>query len=181
MVNVAFIGLGNMGCPMALNLVKAGYRLAVFDVSPTPLTVLRDAGASVMKSAGEAVRDADVVISMLPTSAHVKALYLGEYHLLSEVKPDALIIDCSTIAPQVAREIASTAAVRGNAMIDAPVSGGTAGAAAGILTFIVGGDVSAVDKARPLLEKMGKSVLRAGGMDRGKLPKSVTTCFREFR
>ena len=156
---------------MALNLLRAAYRLAVFDVSPAPLTVLREAGASVMESAADAVRDADVVISMLPTSGHVKDLYLGEYHLLSEVKPNALIIDCSTIAPQVAQEVARAAAVRGNIMIDAPVSGGTAAAAAGTLTFIVGGDVGAVDKARPLLKKMGNSVLRAGSNGSGQIAK----------
>jgi 3-hydroxyisobutyrate dehydrogenase len=170
-MNVAFIGLGNMGRPMALNLVKAGYRLTVFDVSPAPLAVLREAGAAVAASAADAVRGAEVVISMLPTSAHVRDLYLGEHQLLSAVSPDALLIDCSTIAPQTSRETADAAAARGNAMIDAPVSGGTAGATAGTLTFIVGGAAAAVERARPLLDKMGKNVFHAGGSGSGQLAK----------
>jgi len=170
-MNVAFLGLGNMGRPMALNLVKAGFPLAVFDISPEPLAQLREAGAAVAASAGAAVRDAEVVISMLPTSAHVRDLYLGEHHLLGEVRPDALLIECSTIAPQTARETAAAAAARGNAMIDAPVSGGTAGAAAGTLTFIVGGDAAAVERARPILGKMGKNIFHAGPSGAGQIAK----------
>jgi len=170
-MNIAFIGLGNMGAPMALNLVKAGYRLRVFDLVPTAIETLREAGAESAKSAAEAVAGADVVISMLPASAHVRTLYLGEGKLLDAVKPGALLIDSSTIAPDVSREVAAAASKRGFAMIDAPVSGGTAGAAAGTLTFIVGGESAALERARPLLEKMGRNIFHAGASGAGQIAK----------
>ena len=170
-MKVAFIGLGNMGAPMALNLLKAGYPLSVFDLVPSALKTLADAGAVAAGSAAEAVRDADVVISMLPASAHVHKLYLGEGGLLVAARPGALLIDSSTIAPRTAREVAEAAAARGFAMIDAPVSGGTAGAAAGTLTFIVGGDAAALERARPLLEKMGRNIFHAGASGAGQIAK----------
>ena len=170
-MKVAFIGLGNMGAPMALNLLKAGYPLSVFDLAPSALKALADAGAVAAASAAEAVRDADVVVSMLPASAHVHKLYLGEGGLLVAARPGALLIDSSTIAPRTAREVAEAAAARGFAMIDAPVSGGTAGAAAGTLTFIVGGDAAALERARPLLEKMGRNIFHAGASGAGQIAK----------
>ena len=170
-MKVAFIGLGNMGAPMALNLLKAGYPLSVFDLVPSALKALADAGAVAAATAAEAVRDADVVVSMLPASAHVHKLYLGEGGLLAAAKPGALLIDSSTIAPRTAREVAETATARGFAMIDAPVSGGTAGAAAGTLTFIVGGDAAALERACPLLEKMGRNIFHAGASGAGQIAK----------
>jgi len=170
-MKVAFIGLGNMGAPMALNLLKAGYPLSVFDLVPSALKTLADAGAVTAVSAAEAVRDADVVVSMLPASAHVHKLYLGEGGLLAAAKPGALLIDSSTIAPRTAREVAEAATAKGFAMIDAPVSGGTAGAAAGTLTFIVGGDAAALERARPLLEKMGRNIFHAGASGAGQIAK----------
>ncbi|KOQ39116.1 NAD(P)-binding domain-containing protein, partial [Achromobacter xylosoxidans] len=154
MSSIAFIGLGNMGAPMALNLVKAGHSLTVFDLVPAAVKVLTDAGAKSAASAAEAVNGAEVVISMLPASKHVEGLYLDQ-DLLGKIPSSALVIECSTIAPDSARKVAQAAEVRGIAMIDAPVSGGTGGAAAGTLTFIVGGQAAALERARPVLEKMG--------------------------
>ena len=159
MSSIAFIGLGNMGSPMALNLVKAGHSLTVFDLVPAAVKVLTDAGAKSAASAAEAVKGAEVVISMLPASKHVEGLYLDQ-DLLGKIPASALVIECSTIAPDSARKVAQAAEVRGIAMIDAPVSGGTGGAAAGTLTFIVGGQPAALERARPVLEKMGKTVER---------------------
>ncbi len=170
-MKIAFIGLGNMGAPMALNLLKAGYPLSVFDLVPSALKTLADAGAVAAVSAAAAVRDADVVVSMLPASAHVRKLYLGDGGVLDAAKPGALLIDSSTIAPQAAREVAEEALAKGFAMIDAPVSGGTAGAAAGTLTFIVGGPAAALERARPLLERMGRNIFHAGASGAGQIAK----------
>ncbi|VFR22846.1 3-hydroxyisobutyrate dehydrogenase [plant metagenome] len=170
MKQIAFIGLGNMGAPMALNLLKAGHALKVFDLSEKALKQAAEAGASVASSARDAVTGADCVITMLPASAHVEKLYLGD-DLLADVRADALVIDCSTIAPESARRVASAAQARGIAMIDAPVSGGTGGAAAGTLTFIVGGAAESLERARPLLEKMGKNIFHAGDAGAGQVAK----------
>jgi len=170
-MKIAFIGLGNMGAPMALNLLKAGYPLSVFDLVPSALKTLADAGAVAAVSAAAAARDADVVVSMLPASAHVRKLYLGDGGVLDAAKPGALLIDSSTIAPQAAREVAEEALAKGFAMIDAPVSGGTAGAAAGTLTFIVGGPAAALERARPLLERMGRNIFHAGASGAGQIAK----------
>lgn len=149
MSRIAFIGLGNMGGPMAGNLLKAGHALRVFDLVPTAAEAAVAAGATAAASAAEAVADAEVVVSMLPASRHVESLYLGDGGLLAQIPAGALVIDCSTIAPASAKKVAEAAAARGLAMIDAPVSGGTAGAAAGTLTFIVGGSDDALARARP--------------------------------
>ncbi|MDB5988550.1 MAG: 3-hydroxyisobutyrate dehydrogenase [Nevskia sp.] len=170
-MKLAFIGLGNMGGPMALNLLKAGYALSVFDLMPASVKILTDAGASAAASAALAVRDADVVVSMLPASAHVRGLYLGDGGVLAQVRPHTLLIDCSTIAPGAAKEVAAAAQAKGLPMIDAPVSGGTAGAAAGTLTFIVGGAADALERARPLLQKMGKNIFHAGASGAGQIAK----------
>ncbi|VFR48365.1 3-hydroxyisobutyrate dehydrogenase [plant metagenome] len=170
MKQIAFIGLGNMGAPMALNLLKAGHALKVFDLSEKALKQAAEAGASVASSAQDAVTGADCVITMLPASAHVEKLYLGD-DLLAGVRADALVIDCSTIAPESARRVAAAAQARGIAMIDAPVSGGTGGAAAGTLTFIVGGAAESLERARPLLEKMGKNIFHAGDAGAGQVAK----------
>lgn len=170
MTRIAFIGLGNMGAPMAHNLVKAGHELTVYDLSASAVAHLTQAGASAAADAASAVANAEVVITMLPASLHVERLYL-EDDLLGRVAPSALVIDCSTISPESARKVAEAAQARGIAMIDAPVSGGTGGAAAGTLTFIMGGDEANVARARPILEKMGKNLFHAGGAGAGQVAK----------
>lgn len=172
MTEIAFIGLGNMGAPMAANLLKAGHKLAVFDLVQDAVAKLANAGARAATSAADAARGAQVVISMLPAGQHVKSLYLGEGGLLAAVSADALLIDCSTIDAATARELAAEAAQRQLQMLDAPVSGGVAGAEAGTLTFIVGGDAAALERARPLLEAMGKKVFHAGEAGAGQVAKA---------
>jgi len=159
-----------MGGPMAANLVKAGHAVHAFDLSAAALASAAAAGATAADSAAAAVADAEVVISMLPASRHVEALYL-DGGLLAAIPDGALVVDCSTIAPASARKVAEAAAARGLAMLDAPVSGGTAGAAAGTLTFIVGGDAAALERARPVLAAMGKNVFHMGGVGAGQVAK----------
>lgn len=171
MSRIAFIGLGNMGGPMAANLLKAGHAVRVFDLAAAALAHAVAAGGVAVASAIEAVTEADVVISMLPASRHVEGLYLGEYGLLPHIPDGVLVIDCSTIAPASAQKVAKAAAERGLPMIDAPVSGGTAGATAGTLTFIVGGDVNALEQARPILEQMGKNIFHVGANGAGQVAK----------
>ncbi|WP_105531042.1 3-hydroxyisobutyrate dehydrogenase [Solimicrobium silvestre] len=171
MSNIAFIGLGNMGAPMAHNLVKAGHTVTVYDLSQAAVARLVEAGAHPASSASAALDNAEIVISMLPASAHVESLYLGENGILAQIPEGTLIIDCSTIAPQVARKVALAAAAKGLSMIDAPVSGGTAGAAAGTLTFIVGGSSAALELARPVLSAMGKNIFHAGDYGAGQTAK----------
>ncbi|AXQ31384.1 3-hydroxyisobutyrate dehydrogenase [Solimonas sp. K1W22B-7] len=171
MTQIAFIGLGNMGGPMAQNLIKAGHALAVYDLAPAALEAARAAGATVATSPANAVAAAEVVISMLPASKHVESLYLGTEGLVAQIAPGTLVIDCSTIAPVSSRKVAEAAQARGLAFIDAPVSGGTAGAAAGTLTFIVGGDTAALERARPYLSAMGKNIFHAGGSGAGQVAK----------
>ena len=171
MKNVGFIGLGNMGGPMAINLIKAGFSVSVFDLMPTSVERLTTAGAQAAATAADAVQNVDVVISMLPASKHVESLYLGEAGLLSKIAPGTLIIDSSTIAPESTRKVADAANARGLSMIDAPVSGGVAGAQGGTLTFIVGGSDTALAQARPLLEAMGKNIFHAGDAGAGQVAK----------
>jgi len=170
MSSIAFIGLGNMGAPMANNLIKAGHQLAVFDLVPGAVNSLADAGARPAASAADAVKGADIVVTMLPASKHVESLYLDS-DLLGAIDPAALVIECSTIAPDSARKVAQAAQARGLAMIDAPVSGGTAGAAAGTLTFIVGGETAAFERAMPVLQAMGKNIFHAGPAGAGQVAK----------
>ena len=171
MSKIAFIGLGNMGAPMAANLLKAGHMLKVFDLMAHAVQSLVDQGAEGVSSATKAVEDAEFVITMLPASKHVEALYLGHDGLLSHCQKSALIIDCSTIAAESARRVASAAQQRGLSMLDAPVSGGTGGAIAGTLTFIVGGEAVDLARARPILEKMGKNIFHAGAAGAGQVAK----------
>lgn len=171
MSRIAFIGLGHMGGPMAANLIEAGHALRVFDLAPTALETAVAAGATAAASAVDAVTDAQIVISMLPASRHVETLYLGADGVLAALPADALAIDCSTIAPSSARKVAEAAAARGVQMLDAPVSGGTAGAAAGTLTFIVGGEADALERARPCLQAMGKNIFHMGAAGAGQVAK----------
>ncbi|MBV6271991.1 3-hydroxyisobutyrate dehydrogenase [Alcaligenaceae bacterium CGII-47] len=168
---IAFIGLGHMGGPMALNLLKAGHHLKVFDLVPAALKVLADAGAQACATAAEAVEGAQVVITMLPASRHVEGLYLGDDGLLKHIATDTLVLECSTIAAESARKVSAAAAQRGLRMLDAPVSGGTGGAVAGTLTFIVGGAAADLESARPILEAMGKNIFHAGDAGAGQVAK----------
>lgn len=171
MKTIGFIGLGHMGAPMALNLLNAGYHLKVFDLVPAALKLLADAGASTTASAMDAANDVDVLITMLPSSPHVKQLYVGNGALLQNISGQPLIIDCSTIAPDAAKEVAAAAKRRGLEMLDAPVSGGVAGAEAGTLTFIVGGSSEALEQGKPLFEVMGKNIFHAGDHGAGQVAK----------
>ncbi|WP_299316678.1 3-hydroxyisobutyrate dehydrogenase [uncultured Halomonas sp.] len=173
-MNIAFIGLGNMGAPMASNLVKAGHSVTVFDLVESAMQALESEGASRAASAEAAAREAEVIISMLPAGAHVKGLYLGrngESGLFDAVAGKPLVIDASTISPEDARAVAAAAAERGITYLDAPVSGGVGGAKAGILTFIVGGEAAGFEKARPVLEAMGKNIFHAGDNGAGQVAK----------
>jgi 3-hydroxyisobutyrate dehydrogenase len=171
MQHIAFIGLGNMGGPMALNLVAKGFNVSAFDLSADALAKLTAAGARAATSAADAVQGAEVVISMLPAGKHVEALYLGENGLFARLPKGTLVIDSSTIDVATARKVAAAAREAGLQMLDAPVSGGTGGATAGTLTFIVGGETADLERARPVLEAMGKNIFHAGANGAGQAAK----------
>jgi len=172
MTMVGFVGLGNMGGPMASNLVSAGCEVKVFDLVPELVASVQ--GATGTTSAAEAAADVDVFISMLPAGRHVRGLYIGDGDnagLLAHMSENTLVIDCSTIDPDSARAVSAAAQAKGIAMIDAPVSGGTAGAINGTLTFIVGGDEGAFTRAKSVLEIMGGNIFHAGGPGAGQVAK----------
>jgi len=171
MAKVAFIGLGNMGGPMATNLVKAGHAVTVFDLSETACGQLRAAGAAVASSAAEAAAGADYVLSMLPAGKHVAATYLGESGLLARLDSSTTVIDCSTIDAATAREVGEAAAAQGIGFMDSPVSGGVAAAAAGTLAFMCGGSAATFDKARLILKDMGRNIFHAGPAGAGQVAK----------
>ncbi|MGQ7958547.1 3-hydroxyisobutyrate dehydrogenase [Pseudomonas sp. SP16.1] len=171
MTQIAFIGLGHMGLPMARNLLKAGYPLKVFDLVRSAVDTLAGEGALPAASAAEAVEGAQVVISMLPASHHVEGLYLGEDGLLKRIPAGRLVLECSTIAPESAKKVHLAAREHGVELLDAPVSGGTAGAAAGTLTFMVGGEAGALERARPIFAAMGKNIFHAGPEGAGQIAK----------
>ncbi|OQX38539.1 MAG: 3-hydroxyisobutyrate dehydrogenase [Oceanospirillales bacterium LUC14_002_19_P2] len=171
MAQIAFIGLGNMGAPMAINLIKSGHQLTVFDLNPDALKTLSDQGATAAEQAKDAVKGADFVISMLPAGQHVESLYLGETGLLDAISTDALIIDSSTIDAETARRVAAAATAQNRAFIDAPVSGGTAGAAQGTLSFMIGGKKPHYERAIPILEAMGSNLFHAGDAGCGQVAK----------
>ena len=173
-MQIAFIGLGNMGGPMALNLQKAGHDVRAFDLSKPACDKLAADGLKIAQDATAAVQGAEVVISMLPASQHVEALFLGrdgQPGLLGSIAKGALVIDSSTIAAATSQKVAKAFDAAGIAFIDAPVSGGTGGAIAGTLTFMVGGDTAALERARPLLEKMGANIFHAGTVGAGQTAK----------
>ncbi len=171
MARIGFIGLGNMGGPMAANLVRAGHGVAGFDLSPTALDALHAAGGTAAATAGEAAKGADVVITMLPAGQHVRAVLTGPDGVLPHLPRGTLVIDCSTIDVETARAVADAAAAQGCAMLDAPVSGGTAGASAGTLTFMVGGEADAFARAQDVLGAMGKTIVHAGPAGAGQAAK----------
>jgi 3-hydroxyisobutyrate dehydrogenase len=171
MAKIGFIGLGNMGLPMAQNLVKAGHAVAGFDLSEYPVERLAADGGRRAPSVADACADAEIVITMLPAGEHVREVYLGSDGVLDAVAAGTLLIDSSTIDVKTAREVAQAAEARGLAMIDAPVSGGVAGALGATLTFMAGGPDEAFTRARPVLEKMGKTIVHAGGAGNGQAAK----------
>ena len=174
MANIAFIGLGNMGGPMAINLAKAGHSVKAFDLSQDAVAKVVADGGQAAASVQEAVQGAEIIVSMLPASQHVESLFLGtpaQAGLLGSIQSGALIIDSSTIAAATSQKVAKAAEAKGVAFIDAPVSGGTGGAIAGTLTFMVGGKAADLERARPLLEKMGKNIFHAGDVGAGQTAK----------
>lgn len=172
MAKISFIGLGNMGGPMAINLVKAGHEVKVFDLSVDAMQRVVAEGGIQADSAGSSVADADFVISMLPAGKHVKSLYLtGDTPLFNLVKKDALVIDSSTIDAETAKHVAAEGKKQGVSFIDAPVSGGVGGAVAGTLSFMVGGSKEQFDKAKPVLDIMGKNIFHAGDSGAGQIAK----------
>ncbi|AZV94087.1 3-hydroxyisobutyrate dehydrogenase [Pseudomonas sp. S 311-6] len=170
-MRIAFIGLGNMGLPMAVNLLAAGHQVLGYDLAEAALEAFAAAGGQRAASARQALEGAQAVITMLPASRHVEALYLGDEGVLAAVPAGTLLVDCSTIAPAVARKVAAAAAKSGHFMLDAPVSGGTGGAKAGTLTFMVGGETATFERGRPLLEAMGKNIFHAGDCGSGQTVK----------
>lgn len=171
MANIGFIGVGNMGGPMARNLLKAGYKVKAFDLMPELVQKVVEAGGTKAASAQEAAQDVDAVISMLPAGKHVLSVYTGEKGILTAARPGTLFIDSSTIDVKSAREAIAAAEAKGMLMLDAPVSGGVAGAENAALTFMVGGTDAAFAKAKPILEAMGKKIVHAGGAGNGQVAK----------
>ncbi len=171
MKKIGFIGLGNMGEPMATNLVKAGFEVIGFDLMEDAKKKAERNGIQIAKDAVSTLENVDALISMLPASEHVESLYLGEEGLLSKLDKTVLIIDCSTIAPDSSIKVANQAKDLDLSMIDAPVSGGVVGAQESTLTFIVGGAENNVERARPLLEKMGSNIFHAGSNGAGQVAK----------
>src|SRR5580698_7970572 len=157
-----------MGGPMARNLLKAGHALRVFDLKHSPVEALTAAGAEAASSPGKAAAAADLVITMLPSSPHVRSVYLDADGLLAGVPEGVPLLDSSTIDPQTAREVATAAQRQGNPMADAPVSGGTAGAEAGTLTFMVGATLELFERIKPLLLQMGKNAVHCGPSGNGQ-------------
>jgi 3-hydroxyisobutyrate dehydrogenase len=171
MATIGFIGLGNMGLPMARNLLKAGHTVQGFDVTKAQAEALASGGGKAADGVKAATFGADVVITMLPAGQHMREVYQGADGVLAAAGPDALLIDCSTIDVETARAVAAAAQAKGLAMLDAPVSGGVGGAQAGTLTFMVGGNAAAFARAKPILEQMGKTIVHAGGPGNGQAAK----------
>ena len=168
-MKIAFIGLGNMGGGMAANLVKAGHSVNAFDLSEDALAAAKSNGCTPFADAGEACEGADAVVTMLPNGAIVKSVYTDS--VIGRAPEGAVLLDCSTIDVATARETIAAAEAAGYAMVDAPVSGGIAAANGGTLTFMVGGSETAFERARPVLEAMGKAVIHAGDAGAGQTAK----------
>ncbi len=169
MATIGFIGVGNMGGGMAANLAKAGHRVRAFDLAAEAVSRAEAAGCVGAEAVAEAVGDADAVVTMLPAGKHVREVYTGQ--IFAAVPDEAMLIDCSTIDVASARAVIAGAAAKGLAMVDAPVSGGIAAAQGGTLTFMVGGTAEAFDRAKPLLDAMGKAVIHAGAAGAGQAAK----------
>lgn len=171
MANIAFIGLGNMGGPMATNLVKDGHNVCVYDLSAQAVVDLVEYGASTAVSAQETVKDAEFIVSMLPAGKHVEAVFLGDDGLIQHINKGALVIDSSTIDAATAQKVGSQLSEAGIEFIDAPVSGGVGGATAGTLSFMVGGSNENFERAKPILDVMGKNIFHAGQHGAGQVAK----------
>jgi len=169
MARIGFVGLGNMGGPMARNLAKAGHDVVVFDIVPALVARCAEAGATAAASAADAARGADLVVTMLPAGAQVREAWLGTGGMAAASRADAILIDCSTIDVATAREVA---AASGRAFLDAPVSGGVMGAEAATLTFMVGGPEAAFRAAEPILRQMGRAAIHCGGAGAGQAAKA---------
>ncbi|MGD9925095.1 MAG: 3-hydroxyisobutyrate dehydrogenase [Pseudorhodoplanes sp.] len=171
MARIAFIGLGNMGGPMAQNLVKAGHDVHGYDISLDAVGKFVTAGGIAAGKPAAAASDADIVVTMLPSGAETRETYLGPDGIIANAKAGALLIDSSTIDVETAREVAAAAEAKGLPMVDAPVSGGVGGAQGATLTFMVGGTDEAFEFAKPVLESMGKTIVHAGGPGNGQAAK----------
>ena len=171
MARIGFIGLGNMGLPMAANLVKAGHSVTGYDVAAAPAGKLAGLGGTAAATIAAACSGADAITTMLPAGEHVREVYYAPGGVIEEAASGALLIDSSTIDVATARDVAARAAAKGLAMVDAPVSGGVGGAQAGTLTFMVGGADDAFARARPILEAMGRTIVHAGGAGNGQAAK----------
>jgi 3-hydroxyisobutyrate dehydrogenase len=171
MATIGFIGLGNMGLPMVRNLLRAGHAVQAFDVVPAAVEKAVAAGAVAASDIGAVLTGAGVVITMLPAGQQVREVYLGADGIIARAAAGTLLIDCSTIDVETARAVHGAAAAAGFAMLDAPVSGGVAGAEAATLTFMAGGSAAAFAAGKPILERMGKAVIHAGGPGNGQAAK----------
>jgi 3-hydroxyisobutyrate dehydrogenase len=171
MARIGFVGLGNMGLPMARNLARAGHAVRGFDLSAAALREAADAGISPASGIADACVGADILLTMLPEGRHVRAVYTDQGGILDGAAAGTLLIDCSTIDVETARSVAAAASAKGFPMLDAPVSGGVAGAAAGSLTFMVGGEAEIYVRAEPVLATMGKAVIHAGAAGAGQAAK----------
>ena len=170
-MKIAFIGLGNMGAPMARNLIKAGHALNLVDLNKAVLAELEQLGGHISGSAKEAAQGAELVITMLPAAAHVRSVWLGENGVLAGIGEGVPAVDCGTIDPQTARDVAAAAAAQGVSLADAPVSGGTGGAAAGTLTFMVGATPELFATLQPVLAQMGRNIVHCGAVGTGQIAK----------
>ncbi|MBM9506969.1 2-hydroxy-3-oxopropionate reductase [Actinacidiphila acididurans] len=170
---VGWIGLGVMGSPMAENLVRAGYAVTGYTLEPEKLARLEKCGGTPAGSVAEAVRDADVVFAMVPASPQVEEVAYGEDGILENARPGTLLIDTSSITPRTSVELANAAAAKGIRVLDAPVSGGEAGAVEGILSIMVGGERADFERARPMLETLGSTVVLCGPHGAGQTVKAA--------
>ncbi|MGV8862287.1 MAG: 3-hydroxyisobutyrate dehydrogenase [Pseudomonas sp.] len=170
-MKIAFIGLGNMGAPMARNLIKAGHQLNLFDLNQTVLAELAALGGHISASPKDAAQGSELVITMLPAAAHVRSVYLNEDGVLAGIAQGVPAVDCSTIDPQTIRDVAAAAAKQGVVLGDAPVSGGTGGAQAGTLTFMVGASAEHFEVLKPVLAQMGKNIVHCGDVGTGQIAK----------
>ncbi|HXN16420.1 MAG TPA: 3-hydroxyisobutyrate dehydrogenase [Usitatibacter sp.] len=170
-MKIGFIGLGHMGNPMCRNLLKHGHKVKIYDLVPELVKQLTDKGCEAATSPIDCAKAVEVVITMLPSSPHVRSVYGGHYGVLAGAAARTPLIDCSTIDPLTAREVAMDAKAKGCPMVDAPVSGGVSGAEAGTLTFMVGGDAADFEAAKPVLQSMGKNIVHCGTSGNGQVAK----------
>lgn len=173
MTVISWIGLGHMGSPMSANLVEAGHTVRGFDLDERAMATARDGGVETFSSMAEALQGAEVVFTMLPKGEHSRAVYLGDQGVLALAPKDALLIDSSTIDVETALELHKAAAEKGFAFVDAPVSGGISGAAAGTLTFMIGGDKDTVARAEQVITPMAGRIVHTGGPGMGQSAKIV--------